>query len=72
METEDGNAKIARFKSTFNIDEQTAMTYLEAAQWNVELAASNFVQNLEGKIGKDPQTDPSKILSTKCIVFVDV
>ena len=70
METEDRDAKIASFKSFFNVDEQIAVAHLEAAHWNAELARSIFASNLQGKICEDPQTDPSKILKYKMYGFL--
>ena len=60
MGTEDGNANIAMLMSTFDIDAQTAVDYLDAANGSVEIAASNLLQKLEEKISGNPQTDPSK------------
>ena len=62
MESEHPDSTIATFQNITGVDSHTAITYLEAANWNADLALSNFFQDCEGNSSEDPQTHPSKLI----------
>ena len=59
MSNEDRDALIAQFQSITGLDDaQRATFFLEAANWNVDLAISSFFDDPDGAVN-EPQAAPN-------------
>jgi len=60
MSNEDRDALIAQFQSITGLDDaQRATFFLEASNWNVDLAISSFFDDPDGAVNVEPQVAPS-------------
>ena len=60
MSNEDRDALIAQFQSVTGLDDAQRVTFfLEASNWNVDLAISSFFDDPDGAVNVEPQAAPA-------------
>ena len=60
MSSEDRDALIAQFQSVTGLDDAQRVTFfLEASNWNVDLAISSFFDDPDGAVNVEPQVAPA-------------